>query len=307
MAQAQSASAAEEPAAPGGVWARLADRLNPAFEYPKVRDGIEARLLTTSRGIEYYICKNPRTGTYVRLAPDEYYLLGLMDGTRQVKDLVLAYFLQYKSFAFQRIAHVVAELRQHQFLVEEPRDAWAGLNRHFLKRTFAYKLDQMIGSFRYHEFPLTGIDGTITALYRLFGWIFFTKPMVVLWLVLSTVLAAFAEEVFWAGITSVTRGQWLAARSTGLTALQTLAYVVLPQAVRLAIPPLTNRTIAITKNTALGSAIGVSEILGRATSAQAFSGNATPLTIGALLYLAIFLPLVVASRSLERRYGWRRA
>ena len=85
------------------------------------------------------------------------------------------------------------------------------------------------------------------------------------------------------------------------------AFVVLPQAVRLAIPPLTNRTIAITKNTALGSAIGVSEILGRATSAQAFSGNATPLTIGALLYLAIFLPLVIASRSLERRYGWRRA
>ena len=130
---------------------------------------------------------------------------------------------------------------------------------------------------------------------------------VVLWLVLSTVLAAFAEEVFWAGITSVNKGQWLAARSTGLTASQTLAFVVLPQAVRLAIPPLTNRTIAITKNTALGSAIGVSEILGRATSAQAFSGNATPLTIGALLYLAIFLPLVIASRSLERRYGWRRA
>lgn len=130
---------------------------------------------------------------------------------------------------------------------------------------------------------------------------------VVLWLVLSTVLAAFAEEVFWAGITSVNQGQWLAARSTGLTAPQTLAYVVLPQAVRLAIPPLTNRTVAITKNTALGSAIGVSEILGRATSAQAFSGNATPLTIGALLYLAIFLPLVVASRRLERRYGWRRA
>ena len=129
---------------------------------------------------------------------------------------------------------------------------------------------------------------------------------VVLWLSLSAVLAAFAEEVFWAGITAVPQGQWMAARSTGLTFGQTLAEVVLPQALRIAIPPLTNRTIAITKNTALGSAIGVSEILGRAMSAQSFAGNATPLTIAAFLYLLIFLPLVVASRSLERRYAWKR-
>jgi polar amino acid transport system permease protein len=129
---------------------------------------------------------------------------------------------------------------------------------------------------------------------------------VVLWLVLSIVLAAFSEEVFWAGITSVAEGQWLAARATGLSRVQALRYVVLPQAVRLAVPPLTNRVVSITKNVALGSAIGVSEILGRASSAQAFSGNATPLTIGALLYLAIFIPLVVLARRLERRFGWKR-
>jgi polar amino acid transport system permease protein len=128
----------------------------------------------------------------------------------------------------------------------------------------------------------------------------------VLWLSLSAVLASFAEEVFWAGITSVPGGQWMAARSTGLTRIQTLIYVVLPQAARLAIAPLTNRTISITKNLALGSAIGVNEILGRAMSAQAFSFNATPLTIGAFLYVLIFLPLVIGSRWLERQYGWRR-
>ncbi len=129
---------------------------------------------------------------------------------------------------------------------------------------------------------------------------------IVLWLCLSAVLAAFSEEVFWAGITSVPPGQWMAARSTGLTQGQTLIYVVLPQAVRLAIPPLTNRTISITKNLALGSAIGVNEILGRATSAQEFSFNATPLVMGAFLYVLLFAPLVVGSRWLERQYGWRR-
>jgi polar amino acid transport system permease protein len=130
---------------------------------------------------------------------------------------------------------------------------------------------------------------------------------VVLWLVLSIVLAAFSEEVFWAGITAVNRGQWMAAQSTGMTRMQALRLVVLPQALRIAVPPLTNRVVSISKNVALGSAIGVSEILGRASSAQAFSGNATPLTIGAVLYLLIFIPLVVSARRLERRFGWKRA
>ena len=67
------------------------------------------------------------------------------------------------------------------------------------------------------------------------------------WLSLALVLMAFSEEIFWAGITSVHKGQWEAARSTGLSFGQTLIDVVLPQALRLTIAPLTNRTIAITK------------------------------------------------------------
>jgi len=128
----------------------------------------------------------------------------------------------------------------------------------------------------------------------------------VLWLVLSLVLAAFAEEIFWAGILSVRRGQWEAARSTGLGAGQTLAFVVLPQAVRLAVPPLTNRTIAIIKNTALGTVIGVPEIINNATSAVSFLGNATPLMMGAIGYLIVFAPIVALGSFIERRFAWRR-
>jgi polar amino acid transport system permease protein len=129
----------------------------------------------------------------------------------------------------------------------------------------------------------------------------------VLWVVLSAVLAAFSEEIFWAGILSVRKGQWEAARSTGLSYAQTLAYVILPQAVRIAVPPLTNRTIAITKNTALGSVIGVGEILNQASTAQSFSGNATPLTLGAAAYVLLFVPVVFAGRWIEHRFGWKRS
>jgi polar amino acid transport system permease protein len=129
----------------------------------------------------------------------------------------------------------------------------------------------------------------------------------VLWLVLSLLLAAVAEEIFWAGLLSVRQGQWEAARSTGLTYAQTLFHVVLPQAVRLTVPPLTNRTIAITKNTALGTVIGVPEILNQATTAQSFSLNATPLMMGAIAYLVLFIPVVIAGRWIEARFAWRRA
>lgn len=126
------------------------------------------------------------------------------------------------------------------------------------------------------------------------------------WLALSLVLMAFSEEIFWAGITAVVKGQWEAARSTGLTFGQTLMNVILPQALRITIPPLTNRTIAITKGTALASVVAVTEILGAASSAVSNSYNPSPLTLAAAAYLLLFLPVVVVGRWVESRFSWKR-
>jgi polar amino acid transport system permease protein len=121
------------------------------------------------------------------------------------------------------------------------------------------------------------------------------------WLSLTLVLAAFAEEIFWAGITATPRGQWDAGRALGLKFLPVLFRIILPQAVRMVVPPLVNRTIAITKGTALASVVGVAEILGAAQSAMAFSGNPSPLTLGAIAYALLFLPVVGVGRWIERR------
>ena len=126
------------------------------------------------------------------------------------------------------------------------------------------------------------------------------------WLSLTLVLMAFSEEIFWAGIISIPKGQWEAARSTGLSYGQALLNVVLPQALRLTIPPLTNRTIAITKGTALGSVVALSEILGMASSAVSNSYNPSPLTLGAAAYVILFFPMVVLGRWLETRMRWKR-
>ena len=126
----------------------------------------------------------------------------------------------------------------------------------------------------------------------------------VTWLSLSLVLAAYAEESIWAGISAVPAGQLEAARSTGLRWWGAMRWIVLPQALRRAVPPLTNRVISITKNTALGSVVALNEILNNAQGASSHAGNPTPLMMAALAYLIVFLPLVAGSRWIERR--WRR-
>ena len=126
------------------------------------------------------------------------------------------------------------------------------------------------------------------------------------WIALAAILAAFAEEIFWAGILAVPRGQWEAARSTGLSFMQAMSHVVLPQAVRLTIPPLTNRTIAITKGTALGATVAVGEILYQAQTGYSFSYNPSPLTLGAIAYLILFIPVVWFGRWVETRFAWKR-
>ncbi|MCP4813876.1 MAG: ABC transporter permease subunit, partial [Planctomycetaceae bacterium] len=85
----------------------------------------------------------------------------------------------------------------------------------------------------------------------------------------------------------------------------TLVFVIIPQAVRMTIPPLTNRTITITKNTALASVVAVEEMLNVAQTAQAYSANTSPLTLAALGYLLIFFPLTLFTRWVERRYAWK--
>ncbi len=122
------------------------------------------------------------------------------------------------------------------------------------------------------------------------------------WISLSLVLMAFSEEIFWAGIVAVPRGQWDAARSTGLGWAGALRHVVLPQALRLCVPPLTNRTIAVTKGTALGSVVAVGEILSQAQSQVSFTYNPSPLLLGAGAYLVLFGPVVAFGRWVEARF-----
>ncbi len=127
------------------------------------------------------------------------------------------------------------------------------------------------------------------------------SPLVTTVATLSLVLTAYSAETFWAAIEAIPRGQTDAARALNIGALSTIAFIVLPQAIRMSIPLLTNRAIAITKGTALGAAVALPELLGSAQSAMSIAANPTPLMLAAVLYILFFIPLVLLSRWLERR------
>ena len=116
---------------------------------------------------------------------------------------------------------------------------------------------------------------------------------------------AYLTEVFRTGIESVPKGQTEAALSLGLNSRQSMRHIMLPQAIRITIPPFTNYFITLVQDTALLSVLGLIE-LDHNTFALALPQTDANIKLfvfilGALIYLAICYPLSLLARYLERR------
>ena len=120
-------------------------------------------------------------------------------------------------------------------------------------------------------------------------------------LVMSFNSGAYMCEILRAGIQSIPRGQFEAARSLGMTGAQTMFHVIIPQTVRRVIPTMTSEFILLYKDTSLLAAVGVMELMLYAKSAVANTGNMTPYIVAAGFYLVVTLPLIHVVGRLEKR------
>ncbi|NNU90702.1 MULTISPECIES: amino acid ABC transporter permease [Anoxybacillus] len=120
---------------------------------------------------------------------------------------------------------------------------------------------------------------------------------------LSLNAAAYIAEIFRAGIQSIDRGQMEAARSLGMTHVQAMRYIILPQAIKRMIPPLGNEFIVLIKDSSLAAIIAAPELMywGRAMQGQYYRVWEPYLTV-ALIYLILTLSLSKLLHRLERRY-----
>lgn len=127
-------------------------------------------------------------------------------------------------------------------------------------------------------------------------------PLVAAGLSLTIYAAAFLAEIWRGCIEAVPKTQWEASDCLGLNSFQQYAYVILPQAVRIATPPTVGFMVQIVKNTSLASVIGFVELAraGQIVNNSTFEPFAIFAIVGAI-YFAICYPLSLASRHLERK------
>jgi polar amino acid transport system permease protein len=118
---------------------------------------------------------------------------------------------------------------------------------------------------------------------------------------LGLVFSSFTAEVFRAGIQAIPKGQTEAAESLGMSFPATIWKVILPQALKIAIPPHTSNAVAIAKDTSLASVVAMPDLLKQATDAQALTANPSPLIAAALMYLIFLLPAVRLVSYFEKR------
>ena len=138
----------------------------------------------------------------------------------------------------------------------------------------------------YYALPFVGI--------RLSSWVSATMAF-------AFVMSAYSAEVFRSGIESIPKGQFEASQALGLPFILTLRKVILPQAIRLVIPPTTSNCVSMFKDTSLASAVALPELLKEANDAQALYANPSPLIGAALVYLAFLWPMVRLVGYVEKR------
>ena len=170
--------------APPGLWAWLKEKLDLASYRPAAAPDLVVRQLTGREG-DYYVLKNPLHATYFRLSSRDHFLWQRMDGTRTVKDLVVAYFMEYGAFAFARVAALVQDLKAGRMLVEQPVGVYRQVRSQLERRQPGYRLNQVWQAFQEKSFAIRGIDGWLVSAYRWVGWLFYTRPAQLLYLVLT--------------------------------------------------------------------------------------------------------------------------
>ncbi|MGL3608073.1 amino acid ABC transporter permease [Rhizobium sp. G187] len=131
-----------------------------------------------------------------------------------------------------------------------------------------------------------------------FGWERFSAAV----LCLGIFHGALVSEIIRAGINSVPLGQWEAAKSIGMSQLQAYRYIIVPQAFRFMLPPLTGEAIQLVKSSAIASVIGVAELttLGRNIISETYMSFEIWLAVAAI-YFSITFTLSMSVNSLERR------
>jgi putative peptide zinc metalloprotease protein len=178
-----------------GIWEILEKRVQIGAYKPERHPAVIERQLEDRHG-PYYVLKNTEAKTYLRLSPGEYDLWKGMDGNTQVQDLIVEHFMSTGEFAHNTVVRLVDRLYRKHMLTDQPVVVWSALNQAVARRSWSYRISRPAQLLLTSPLSYRGLDKYITLLYKYGGFIFFTRPVQVLLVLISVLgLAAFYQII----------------------------------------------------------------------------------------------------------------
>jgi CRP-like cAMP-binding protein/Zn-dependent protease len=176
------------------VWGQVSEAVSVANYRPRLRSDLTWARLKSRRGSPYTMLAD-RPRLYLRLGPHDDFLATRMDGSRRVSDLVVDYFRQFGRFGFDRIATLVADLRNAGFLVDPPRNVYQTLKGRLEPPAPPARTGRWEGTALRLRLPLRGIDPIVGRLHARLRWIF-SKPVLIATVVIGIAgLVAFIVQL----------------------------------------------------------------------------------------------------------------
>jgi len=175
------------------VWQEMHPRDLTHYK-PQRKLGWALKPLTDVHGRRYFILKNVRRGNYVRLTPEQRFLWDLLDGQHSVQDIAIAYLIEYKAFDIEGLLAFLDQLGAQGFLVNPRVDLYISVERTLTEQGLVHWLQTNAPRLLELEFPIHGIDGWVTRLYRVVGPLLFHRATQVLLLLLA--VSGFAAFVY---------------------------------------------------------------------------------------------------------------
>jgi putative peptide zinc metalloprotease protein len=178
-----------------GIWQSLEKKIQITEYCPEKNTKVIEQELSDHTG-PYFVIKNTEEKTYLRLSPTEYKLWQSMDGATTVQELIVVHFMTTGEFAHSTVVRLVELLYRKSMFTDQPVAVWGQVKQEIARRSWRYRLSLPAQKFMNQPVGYSGLDKYITLIYKYGGFLFFTRPVQALLVLIAILgLAAFSQVI----------------------------------------------------------------------------------------------------------------
>jgi putative peptide zinc metalloprotease protein len=166
------------------IWSSIKEKLDVSKKKPEKINEVEIKKFER-KGKPYYVLKNLENNKFLQLSEEDFFVWESLNGETSIRDIALAYFLKYNSMGFANIGTLIGKLISNGFLKEKSVNTLGILQHHFAKKTMKYKVMMSLRKIINFSYQIHDVDSKMKSLYKKFAWIFYTKPFIIISVLLT--------------------------------------------------------------------------------------------------------------------------